>query len=169
MSLGFEWNARKAQTNLQKHGVDFVEAASVFSDPIARIFLDEGHSTGELREIIIGHSSRKSSCWCASLSLRKSGFELSARETPHGESSAIMKTTLSTKTKAQQPDELAPEYRFDYRKAKPNRFAKRTQPESMVVLLDPDVAEVFKTGDTVNAVLRALMTTMPPRRGSSHR
>jgi uncharacterized protein len=59
MSLGFEWNDRKAQTNLQKHGVDFVEAASVFSDPLARIFLDEGHSTGELREIIIGHSSRK--------------------------------------------------------------------------------------------------------------
>jgi hypothetical protein len=36
-----------------------VEAASVFSDPIARIFVDEGHSTGERREIIIGHSSRK--------------------------------------------------------------------------------------------------------------
>ena len=59
MSLGFEWNDRKAQTNLRKHGVDFVEAASVFSDPLARIFLDEGHSTGELREISIGHSSRK--------------------------------------------------------------------------------------------------------------
>ena len=59
MSLGFEWNDRKARTKLQKHGVDFVEAASVFSDPIARIFVDEGHSTGERREIIIGHSSRK--------------------------------------------------------------------------------------------------------------
>jgi uncharacterized DUF497 family protein len=35
------------------------EAASVFSDPLARIFVDEGHSTGELREIIIVHSSRK--------------------------------------------------------------------------------------------------------------
>jgi uncharacterized DUF497 family protein len=59
MLLGFEWNDRKARTNLQKHGVDFVEAASVFSDPLARIFLDEGHSAGELREIIIGRSSRK--------------------------------------------------------------------------------------------------------------
>jgi hypothetical protein len=80
-----------------------------------------------------------------------------------------MKKTLRTKTKAEQPYELAPEYRFDYRKAKPNRFAKRTQPESIAVLLDPDVARVFETGDTVNAVLRALMTTMPARRGSSHR
>jgi uncharacterized protein len=58
MSLGFEWNDRKARTNLQKHGIGFVEAASVFSDPLARIFVDEGH-TGELREIIIGHSSQK--------------------------------------------------------------------------------------------------------------
>lgn len=80
-----------------------------------------------------------------------------------------MKKTLRTKTKAEQPDDLAPEYRFDYRKARPNRFAKRTQPESIAVLLDPDVAQVFETGDTVNAVLRALMTTMPPRRGSWRR
>jgi hypothetical protein len=42
---------------------------------------------------------------------------------------------------------------FDHRKAKPNRFAKRTRPESIAVLLDPDVAQVFETGDTVNAVL----------------
>ena len=80
-----------------------------------------------------------------------------------------MKKKSPTKAKAKQPDELALEYRFDYRKAKPNRFAKRTRPESIAVLLDPDVAQVFETGHTVNAVLRALMTTMPPRRGSSHR
>ena len=80
-----------------------------------------------------------------------------------------MKKTLPTKGKAKQPDELAPKYRFDYRKAKPNRFAKRTRPESIAVLLDPDVAQVFETGDTVIAVLRALMTTMPAGRRSSHR
>ena len=80
-----------------------------------------------------------------------------------------MKKTLPTKGKAKQPDELALEYRFDYRKAKRNRFAKRTRPESIAVLLDPDVAQVFETGDTVNAVLRALMTTMPAGPRSSHR
>ena len=80
-----------------------------------------------------------------------------------------MKKKLPTKVKAEPPDELAPEYRFDYRKAKPNRFAKRTRPESIAVLLDPDVAQVFVTGRAVNDVLRALMTTMPTRRGPSHR
>ena len=61
------------------------------------------------------------------------------------------------------------EYELDYAWAKPNRFAKRTRPESIAVLLDPDVAQVFETGDAVNAVLRALMTTMPQGRRSSHR
>jgi uncharacterized DUF497 family protein len=31
----------------------------VFADPLARIFPDEEHSSEELREIIIGHSSRQ--------------------------------------------------------------------------------------------------------------
>jgi uncharacterized protein len=60
MSLVFEWDERKARTNLRKHRISFVEAASVFRDPLARIFPDEDHATSELREIIIGHSrSRK--------------------------------------------------------------------------------------------------------------
>jgi len=33
--------------------------------------------------------------------------------------------------------------------------------DSIVVVLDPDVAEVFKTPEAVNRVLRALITTMP--------
>ena len=80
-----------------------------------------------------------------------------------------MKKTSQTKAKSKQPAELAPEYRFDYGKAKPNRFAKRARPESIAVLLDPDVAQVFETGEAVNAVLRALMTAMPQGRGSSRR
>ncbi|SPE27959.1 conserved hypothetical protein [Candidatus Sulfopaludibacter sp. SbA3] len=60
MSLVFEWDPRKARTNLRKHGVSFTEAASVFTDPLARILLDEEHSAVESREIIIGHSSAKS-------------------------------------------------------------------------------------------------------------
>jgi hypothetical protein len=31
----------------------------------------------------------------------------------------------------------------------------------VVVVLDPDVAEVFKTPESVNAVLRALIAAMP--------
>lgn len=58
MPLVFEWDRRKAQTNLRKHRVSFTEAALVFSDPLARIFVDEDHSAAERREIIVGHSRR---------------------------------------------------------------------------------------------------------------
>jgi hypothetical protein len=57
-------------------------------------------------------------------------------------------------------DELKPEYTFDYTKAKPNRFSSIAQ-GSRVVLLEPDVAQVFSTPEQVNAVLRALIATMP--------
>jgi uncharacterized DUF497 family protein len=56
MSLRFEWDPKKAAANLAKHGVSFEEALTVFSDPLARIFDDEDHSSEEQREIIIGHS-----------------------------------------------------------------------------------------------------------------
>ena len=53
------------------------------------------------------------------------------------------------------------EYNFDYSKAKPNRFAGRISKERLVVLLDPEVSEVFTTPESVNAVLRALVTALP--------
>jgi len=58
MGLRFEWDERKAADNVEKHGVSFPEALSVFADPLARIFDDDDHSQDESREIIIGHSSR---------------------------------------------------------------------------------------------------------------
>jgi uncharacterized DUF497 family protein len=58
MSLGFEWDPRKAASNEKKHAVRFEEAVTVFDDPLARIFVDRWHSAAELREIIIGHSCR---------------------------------------------------------------------------------------------------------------
>ena len=61
-----------------------------------------------------------------------------------------------------EPDML-PEYRFDYSKARPNRFADRVKRGTRAVVLDPDIAAVFPTPESVNAVLRALIATMPPR------
>jgi uncharacterized DUF497 family protein len=38
MSIRFEWDNRKANSNLQKHRVSFGEAVTVFGDPLA-VFL----------------------------------------------------------------------------------------------------------------------------------
>jgi len=37
----YEWDAAKAAANLRKHGVDFADAASVLSDPLAATRDDE--------------------------------------------------------------------------------------------------------------------------------
>ena len=57
MSVRFEWDKDKAAANLEKHGVSFGEASTVFDDPLAYIFDDEEHSEDEHREIIIGYST----------------------------------------------------------------------------------------------------------------
>jgi uncharacterized protein len=56
MAVSFEWDLDKAQANLKKHKVSFDEAATVFDDPLARTYDDEGHSIEEARELILGHS-----------------------------------------------------------------------------------------------------------------
>lgn len=53
------------------------------------------------------------------------------------------------------------EYQFDYSKAEPNRFASQIGQDRLMIVLDPDVAAVFKTTESVNQVLRALITSMP--------
>ncbi len=58
-------------------------------------------------------------------------------------------------------DDLQPEYKFDYGKARPNRFAKRITEDNVIIALDSDVAQVFTSAEAVNAVLRALIQSMP--------
>jgi hypothetical protein len=72
-----------------------------------------------------------------------------------------MKRTHSVKSRRIPSDDLRPEYDFDYRKARPNRFVQRVSKERRVVILDPDISKVFPTSESVNTVLRALITTMP--------
>lgn len=54
--MKFVWDDEKAETNLQKHGVSFDEAATVFLDPYALSGPDPDHSVGEARYITFGYS-----------------------------------------------------------------------------------------------------------------
>jgi Uncharacterized protein conserved in bacteria len=54
----FEWDPRKAATNLRKHGVSFDEAMTVFADWESITIPDPDHSEGEDRFLIVGSSSR---------------------------------------------------------------------------------------------------------------
>lgn len=58
MGLLFEWDPRKAASNQRKHGVSFLEGATVFGDPLGEIIDDPDHSSAEARFVIIGLSER---------------------------------------------------------------------------------------------------------------
>lgn len=55
--MDFEWDDNKANHNVQKHGVSFPEASTVFYDPLSMTFDDPDHSDQEARFIILGQST----------------------------------------------------------------------------------------------------------------
>ncbi len=56
--LRFDWDTRKAEENIRKHGVTFEEAQDVFYDDRAVEFYDDEHSDWEDRFLLIGVSSK---------------------------------------------------------------------------------------------------------------
>src|ERR1700743_3205643 len=54
----FEWNSRKAEANLRKHGVSVEDAELVFRDPLKKIEI-EGDDHGEIRWHTIGEIDGK--------------------------------------------------------------------------------------------------------------
>ena len=56
--IKFEWDNNKAQANIEKHGITFDEASTVFSDENAILFDDPGHSMDEERFMLLGMSSQ---------------------------------------------------------------------------------------------------------------
>jgi hypothetical protein len=74
-----------------------------------------------------------------------------------------MRDTVRSKPRGKNLGDLRPEYHFDYSKSKPNRFVN-VAPGAVTVVLDPDVAKVFKNARSVNEALRTLIANLPPRR-----
>lgn len=58
MELIFAWDRRKAHANMQKHGISFEEAKTIFNDPLLLTYPDDFHSEQEERLISIGYSNQ---------------------------------------------------------------------------------------------------------------
>jgi uncharacterized DUF497 family protein len=54
--MEFEWDPEKANRNIDKLGVSFQDAATVFGDPLAMTYFDPDHSQDEDRYLTFGHS-----------------------------------------------------------------------------------------------------------------
>ena len=85
-----------------------------------------------------------------------------------------MPQTANDMTKNKAPsspdiaDDLRAEYDLDYTRSRPNRFAAEMGDTVVAVTLEPDVAAVFGTSESVNRALRSLIsaqTTSKPRAG----
>ena len=85
-NIDFEWNKRKGNTNLKKHGVSFEEAKTVFYDEHAIQYFDPDHSGNEdrflllgmsfkLRAIVLCHCYRKEETIIRIISARKANKE----------------------------------------------------------------------------------------------
>jgi len=72
-----------------------------------------------------------------------------------------MKRTSHPKRRRPAPVGIRAEYHFDYRKARPNRFAGRMKGSTVAVVLDPDVASVFQSSEAVNSLLRSVISALP--------
>ena len=55
--MRFEWDPKKGEANLRKHGVSFDEASTVFGDPLAATVPDPDHSAEEARFITMGQAA----------------------------------------------------------------------------------------------------------------
>ena len=91
MPLVFEWDHRKAQSNLEQHGVSFEEVAPVFGDPLSLTIEDPHDSATERRYVMMG------------LSLR--GRTLVVVHTDRGEKLRIISARLATSVERRQYEE----------------------------------------------------------------
>jgi uncharacterized DUF497 family protein len=78
--MEFEWDSKKAKSNLRKHKVSFDEAATTFNDSLAFTFEDEAHSDVERRYATLGMSYRGRILVVAHTMRREKVRIISARE-----------------------------------------------------------------------------------------
>jgi hypothetical protein len=82
----YEWDTKKASTNLRKHGVSFEEAATVFLDPLAQTFDDPDHSLEERRFVTLAESERRRILFVAHADVEHDRIRvISARKATRGE------------------------------------------------------------------------------------
>ncbi len=162
MPFSFEWDARKAETNLAKHGLSFREAAAAFLDPLSMMMPDLAHSSEEERYILMGRISE--------------GRTAVVAYAERGDRIRIVSARLATSRErrsyeeggwGQVSEEMLPEY--DFSKAVRGKYARRFPKTCRAVVLEPDVAEAFRTSEEVNQALRVLARIARPRKSRPKR
>ena len=151
----YEWDPTKATANLKRHKVSFDEATSVFTDPFALTFDDPDHSLEARRYTTIGTSSKQRIVFLAHVDRAKITCGSSALGRPQPQRPMPTKNLASRGV-----DELRPEYDLAALKGRvQGKYYARATAGTTMVLLEPDVAEAFSDGASVNQALRSYLRT----------
>jgi len=162
------WSEEKARKNLEKHGVPFEEAYTVFRDLLSASYRDDRHSVDDDRHLIIGTSARGRLLVVTYIVLDDDlPWLINARVAERFERKRYMsgdeiRDALIRHEEADD-DLFVPE--FDFSKGVRGRHYFPFL--GITVMLDQDVAEYFPTEDMVNNALRVLIsegraTKQPP-------
>jgi uncharacterized DUF497 family protein len=163
------WSERKAQKNLEKHGVSFEEAWTVFNDPLVRTYPDPDHSIDEDRFLAVGRSAGELLLIVGYTVISDEPWLINARVLTPAERRRMMRgdeiRDAAMRPDTDDEDDLRPFYEFDKMTFE---VGKHYFPFLGIrVTLDRDVAEYFPTEDMVNDALRVLIaegraTKQPP-------
>jgi uncharacterized DUF497 family protein len=165
--MKFDWDPKKAATNLRKHKVFFHEAATIFRDVLSVTMPDPDHSHDEERSITIELSNQRRLLIVAHTERGDRIRIISARELTRSEREANEEEKID-----EMQDELRPEY--DLRELLKSgvwgKYAKRYRAGTNLVLLAPDVAKVFSNDEeAVNEALRMVIRMTNITKGKKHR
>jgi uncharacterized DUF497 family protein len=158
MTTRFTWDPAKATSNFRKHGVSFEEALTVFGDRWRGFTTARIIPSRRAERLLWATRPGVASSWSPSQSAVGSSAS-SALDVRRDMSVKTMKKRRGSRTRQAQGD-LAREYQFDYTKSRSNRFARQMAKNAVVVVLDPDVAAVFRDPKRVNSLLRATIAAL---------
>ncbi len=150
MAFIFQWNKKKARWNLRDHKISFEEASTVFGDTLSRTIDDPLHSEDEDRYVLSGQSLR-GRLLVVVHTIRGDTIRITARVLRHQQKGRNVKKVLRTRRDPDMLDE------YDFSKGVRGKYAKRYAEGTNIVVLSPDVAEVFPNSDSVNEALRVLV------------
>jgi uncharacterized DUF497 family protein len=148
MPLTFEWDSRKARSNLAKHGVGFQEASTIFGDPLSLTIPDPEHSLSEKRYITVG---RAFSGKLLVVVHTERGDNICIISAPADENVSFMKRSSNKSARKPMRNE------YDFSQGERGKYARRYAQGTNVVVLEPDVAKVFSNSKSVNASLRKII------------
>ena len=115
------------------------------------------NGTGRLGVVL--PATRRSGGCCSSVSPSATAESGSSTHAPPRSGNDM--NTNKAQNHSDAPDGLRTEYDLDYGQSHRNRFASPMSGTTLAVVLEPDVARVFDSSESVNRLLRSVISALP--------